>query len=639
LSERRARGAFAFLRFANDPDAAVAEWDQLRRRRTVGTARSLNDTWGAREYQQMLQDLGFYTGQIHGRHDGPTDEAVKEFQRRNGLEDDGDVGDLTWPVLIRAYLAQDNLSIPDDRLLPNCPGEILRWLGCSELDPVKETEEAWRPNRRTEFLFVTEEILPADVAEPDTFDLPPPDGVGDSWCLNDSGTTTRCCFVVPHLVQQSTEPGVRGKEECDAARVRGPAWRRQLAEPEPSFVVRGSIRFEDGTPLANAEFVLTASDGEYMTGEVPRTTGSVRAGTPQTLQTDADGEFVFDRPATPTRPADAQKTPGVFILEIRADVVARAEGQPLEEAEGPVVCMRLAGPDDSLDVIVVDRAAAGVRPELTAPDVVIVRKPHTNPARRPVQLSVDTAFDGTGTLTVESGETSVRLFDAAAAGNQLAFADGDNVFTSDQLVAGVTLFIEGGPDPSARVDDVELRLLLTVGGQPGFADRERLTAVRLTLDIAEERQTPLADPPVLSEADKINPGRPLQVQNVQNDALRALLLVRRAEPEDFAVDLELTVSNRRVNLFRRNEEEPAPAQIPLVPPETFSNTTVPTTAPALQEAGRRFFVEGARASGAARDTSLQLGLAGIEPDGDRVIVTAIAFEIVGQATAAAAAVD
>ena len=62
------------------------------------------------------------------------------------------MGDQTWPVLIRDYMAQDNLSMSDTVFLPNarndCDGGPLLWLGCGEKDPIRNTQNAWRPNRR-----------------------------------------------------------------------------------------------------------------------------------------------------------------------------------------------------------------------------------------------------------------------------------------------------------------------------------------------------------------------------------------------------------------------------------------------------------------------------------------------------------
>ncbi|MEM9552206.1 MAG: peptidoglycan-binding protein, partial [Pseudomonadota bacterium] len=341
LSERRARSVFAALRFANDPARAVAEWDELRRTRST----NLHDNWGAREYQQMLQDLGFYTGRIDGNHGPMTDEAVRGFQASRGLPETGVVDDPTWMLLIEGYLGQENLSVAGDRFLPNCPGESLQWLGCSELDPVRNVTFAWRPNRRTEILFTRAAELPADVARPDTFDLPSPGAVAGSWCLNDSGTNTRCCFVEPNA-------GSVRHETCPGTLPRGEAFTREPIEPMPLFNVQGSIRFADGTPYTGAFFV-TAPDGEYMDGERASTSGGSRAGTPFRRQPETDGSFFYDSP---------QKTPGIFILELDADVLARPEGAPIEDAKGPVVCKRLAGPQDSFDVIIVDQSVADTRP-------------------------------------------------------------------------------------------------------------------------------------------------------------------------------------------------------------------------------------------------------------------------------------
>ncbi|MBW4710439.1 peptidoglycan-binding protein [Roseobacter sp. YSTF-M11] len=640
LSERRARSVFAMLRFGNDPQAAIDEWNEIRQMRTPGTTLSLRDSWGTREYQQMLQDRGFYQGRIDGDHGPLTDTAVRDFQTANGLPPTGAMNGATWPVLIEAYLSAENLSVPDDRFLPNCPGEILKWLGCGELDPVRNETFAWRPNRRTELLFTRATDLPADVAEPDTVNLPSPGSVAGGWCLNDSGTTTRCCFVEPNLNSAR-------HETCPGTLPRGDPLTRQAAEPSPSFVVQGSIRFEDGTPYTGA-FFITAPDGEYMDGERPSSSGSGRAGTPLRRHPEADGSFQYP---------DKPKTPGIFILELDADVVARPVGAPLSEAKGPVVCMRLASGADHFDVVIVDRSVAEVVPRIELPrpvgapptggpgtdpveNVVVLKRAHTSPARRPVVFLATPSFEGTGTVTIEQGADKVRLFDALVGGNELTFDGTDNVFSgTDFELLGIRLFAEGGPTPSAALDDVEIKLQLTVNGSPGFSTTRSLTTVRLTLDITEDPLFAALDPPVLPEAEKINPGRPLQVQNIGRNAQRILLLVRRAEPAAFAGNLELNRINQRVALFGSADEIPAAGQTPVTLPHSFANTSVPETAPPVREIGLRFFAEGAQISAAARDTGFQLGIAGLEPDGDRVIVTTSSFEIVNQATAAAAAVD
>lgn len=599
LSERRARVVHAALRFGNDRPAAIAEWEALRRPRPAGVLPSVNDSWGAREYQQILQDLRFYRGRIDGAHGPATDAAVSAFRVDRGLPPGGAVDDATWTALIEAYLEQDALSVPDDRFLPNCPGEPLKWLGCSELDPVRDTEDAWRPNRRSEFLFTRATELPADVAQPDTFALAPP--VGGGWCLNDSGTTTRCCFTTRY-------PGVAPKEQCPGTLPRGEPLQRQPGESGAPFVVRGTIRFSDGTPYANRPFVLTAPDGEYMDGEQARTAGSLRGGTPRAGTTDAAGAFAYP---------DNPKRPGIFILEVQDEVVAFNDGASLDEAKGAIVCRRLERDGDSFDVIVVPAAAAGVRPSLTAPDLLVVVRPHTAPARRPVTLGADAAFQGSGLLTIEEGAGRIRLFDAPAGGNEITFDGTDNSFTGDQLAAGVTLFAEGGPAPSAALDDIRLQLRLTVGGQPGPATSDTTTAVLLTLDVALSRPAPGAEPPFLSDADKAAVGRFTQVRDPNFSHERTILRIAPPQPAGVPGELELAPINAAAAAFA--DEVPAVGQAALANPHVVAIATVPA-------GGLRFFAEGLNPSAAVRDSGFQLGLRGVERDGDRVAMTLVQLD-------------
>ena len=56
-----------------------------------------------REIQQALKNAGFYQGAVDGKMGPQTKDAVKEFQRVQGLKDDGTVGKQTWAKL-SAYL-------------------------------------------------------------------------------------------------------------------------------------------------------------------------------------------------------------------------------------------------------------------------------------------------------------------------------------------------------------------------------------------------------------------------------------------------------------------------------------------------------------------------------------------------------
>jgi len=67
---------------------------------TVGSASLPKPS--TRQIQQALKNAGFYQGVVDGKMGPLTREAVKEFQRVNGLAPDGVAGRQTWSKL-RAY--------------------------------------------------------------------------------------------------------------------------------------------------------------------------------------------------------------------------------------------------------------------------------------------------------------------------------------------------------------------------------------------------------------------------------------------------------------------------------------------------------------------------------------------------------
>lgn len=596
LSERRARATYAMMTFGSDPQKSIAEWNELRQARPAGTVNTVKDTWGTREIQHMLQDLGLYQGNV-GVNTGAdatlTDAAIKAFQRDHGLDDDGIVGDATWPVLIEAYLGNDPIDLPTAQLMANrndsgCDSGPLRWLGCSEQDPVLNTEDAWRPNRRTELMFVHESALPCQVPKPVTLDQVPDGAGGGGWCLDDGTASAVDCFVVPW-----DKPCPTGSPDPHRP------WCRQPAEPG-SFTVRGAIHFEDGTPFQGT-YVLTAADGEYLDGEVPRTAGTTHAGTAVPGRVQAVGTFNYAK----------QKGPGTFSIAVDGPFVIRTRDQSLAEIKGNAVCFRMDGSKDA-DLVIVDRTVLAVQPSITGPDTVLVRKPHTNPARQPVVLRASSAFTGTGTLTASSA--AITFFDAAAGGSQVP---GGTVFTAAQLAAGVTIFAEG-TTASAALGDVVLTLQLTVNGTPGLSATKTMTSVELTLDIAALPDAAGADRGDLSAAEKANPGRFLQLQTPARQARRARLTIRPPQPAGFGGGLVLRRLTAGVDMFVT--EAVGAADVPI-------GAEFPVPAP-IPAAGRTVFAQGSTVSTTPRDTGFQLGLAGGEADGDRVAVTVATVELI-----------
>jgi outer membrane protein OmpA-like peptidoglycan-associated protein len=392
LSERRARAVFAFLTFGRERAAALAEWTALRQTRPAGEQPSVKDNWGVREYQQMLQDLGFYPGPINGQNTALTQEAVRAFRCQRGLPPGAIVDDEFWNALIQDYLAQDNLAVPAASFLPNCPGEILKWLGCGEEDPVKNTEAAHRPSRRVELLFVQADRLSCQVPQPDTFNLPTPSAVNSSWCLGPTTGGRHCCFVSPLL-----QPGTNNPQPCPTD-PQGP-WCRQPAEPG-SIAVTGSIQRErpDGTlePARNQPFVLITPRGEFKQSEQSN-------GEPTPARTDANGAFSF-----PDQPE------GVYSLEVIAPanspVLVRLADGTDRDSKGSIVCKALHAPPSGtasprLDVVIIN---APVLREIRLPAVVHLMTA-LHPATRAVRTCPATVGPPAPQATAHS-EADVQAF-------------------------------------------------------------------------------------------------------------------------------------------------------------------------------------------------------------------------------------
>jgi outer membrane protein OmpA-like peptidoglycan-associated protein len=645
LSERRARSVHAFLTFGRNRERAVAEWNELRRTRPPGLFTSVKDTWDTREVQYMLQDLRFYLGNIDEDHGPLTSAAVRAFQTDNGLTPTGAMDDATWEKLVAAYLEQDSFALPEERFFRNargdCNGGVLQWIGCGETDPVLNTELAWRPNRRTEILFLTTDTLPpGDIPEPDTFNLPEEGVAGTGWCLGPRNPNLpRCPFTT------RTAPPAEGKVLI------------RPAEPG-KVLVSGTITFEDGTPVANAKYSLTAPDGEYLNtaaagadplleekqGPDPAGTPPRRKqkGRPVPNRADAQGRFSFQR-----------ETPeGVYILELQeltTPQVARSTEEAPGSGVGNVVCFRLdAAPPPAAEETasfaaqapsaptpatgkggIVQSAPAPVvdaTPEITPEEpVVVVKRSYTRPARVRITLRTSAPSRGKGTLTRSGNTSAIKLFTAATGGTEITFDGTDNVFSGDRLKGnGVQVFAESD-SPSSLVGDFKLTLTLTSGA----AKTVSATAVRVTLDICAPRTAPGVEPVPLPGNDKVDVGRFVQRGEPNNSHDRTMILVHRPTPAGFSGNLVLVRNNDRVRAFDSSDEQPLPGQTPLPARHPISPGSI-----VLPSRFKRLFVEGTAVSNAPRDTGFRLGIEGVEDDGDRVAITVFALEMIRQANTA-----
>ncbi|MFN0101276.1 MAG: peptidoglycan-binding protein [Bryobacteraceae bacterium] len=257
---------------------------------------------------------------------------------------------------------------------------------------------------------------------------------------------------------------------------------------------------------------------------------------------------------------------------------------------------------------------------------VVVKRPYTNPDPSKLTLKTDADFDGTGTFTVNN-KLPIQF---TVKGVVLKFDGTDNVFDGPTLSLGVEV-LAVGLTASQKKDDVVVTLALAGGTKKnGPPAKGKLTSVEITLDICDPRTDPAADPPILPTAkaapaagaaatDKFFRGRPIPVQSDPKIDERAILIVQKVKPADFAGGITLRTSDDRILLF--NAETPAAGEVAVAMPHSFAVST-------MGNAGLRFFVEGAKASAAARDTGITAEITGLIGTADNVRVTVCHTEIV-----------
>jgi hypothetical protein len=262
------------------------------------------------------------------------------------------------------------------------------------------------------------------------------------------------------------------------------------------------------------------------------------------------------------------------------------------------------------------------------PPVVVVRKSYTNPARTRITLRTSSNFRRSGTLsrTVTPTSGDIHIFTAAIGGTEIDFAGNTNTtFAAGRLNAGVSLVAEARAR-SGAANDFQLTLTLAAGPTPvGPAATITLTAIDVTLDVAVPRTSAAVDPPILSESDKINPGRFIQIRDPQFSHLRAMLILRPTNP---SVAISFRLEALRGNAQAFVTELPAAGQPAQPNPATFPSGIFPAT-------GMQLFVEGTSASTAVRNTGFRLGVVGVENEADRVVMTAVQLDAVSAGNALA----
>ncbi len=74
------------------------------------------------ETQSVLKRIGLDPGEADGVYGPQTQQAVRDFQSRFGLTQDGIVGPMTWRILGRYLLGYDIYTVQTGRLvLLHCP--------------------------------------------------------------------------------------------------------------------------------------------------------------------------------------------------------------------------------------------------------------------------------------------------------------------------------------------------------------------------------------------------------------------------------------------------------------------------------------------------------------------------------------
>jgi len=263
--------------------------------------------------------------------------------------------------------------------------------------------------------------------------------------------------------------------------------------------------------------------------------------------------------------------------------------------------------------------------EIDDPKVVIVPRsyhgkpsPGVNPHRVKVTLKSDIDFDGDGVFSCAPDH--IKVFDAALNGNELALP----LTVANADIGGKVIYIQAKTN-SASKEGTNLKFKLQNGTVTPKPEKvEKITCVKLDLDIFKTRPEKGGDPTKLDEDPKLDPGRPIVLQKEVEDVYfseRAMLKVHKALPKDFDGTLVLEALSANVSVFQ--DEHAKDGQTALAGADLeMANAKIDSSK------GKIFWVEGTTVSGAMKDSGLKIGVKGIDgEEGDRVTVTVIQVDL------------
>lgn len=292
----------------------------------------------------------------------------------------------------------------------------------------------------------------------------------------------------------------------------------------------------------------------------------------------------------------------------------------------PIAHPVIGGTQNLLKINLPVRGRADPTLQIANPKVVLVKRDYMDqsgtkspPHRLQVFLGVTNPFDGTGRLTCNQA-AKVKLFASATGGTALSFpysVGAAQLNLTNQGKPPFALYLEGA-QPSAGMNDIELNLELQGGTvNVGAPVTDKLTAVKLKLEVFKCRPDETTAAPAMAETDQLGTGRYLHEQNPELHHERARILVHKAEPAAFTGKLRLLewdepweAAGERLEIF--SAEVAATGQAAIAFPVDLANSAIPGT-------GQEYWVQGKKVSEDLVDTTLRLTLDNL-PDASTHVV-------------------